>query len=217
MSPAEGVEVLLVRHGQSTANLRGLWQGQIDFPLSGLGRQQAGRVGVALRDREVDAVYSSPLTRAAETARTVAEEVRMPGAVVYLDDLAERRGGVLEGLAWTEFERQSPELARRFFELPDEERWGLLGAESTASALLRAERALGEVRSRHLPGETVVVVSHGGLLGTFFLEVFGPEVPGTRNALGNGSITRLLLEGEHDLRLLELGCVRHLDGLCEAP
>ncbi|MBA2443468.1 MAG: histidine phosphatase family protein [Rubrobacter sp.] len=217
MNPGEGIEVLLVRHGQSAANLRGLWQGQLDFPLSELGRAQAGRVGTVLREQEPSGIYSSPLARAAETARISARVTGYPeGDISYLEDLRERHGGVLEGLTWVEFERDNPELARRFFELPDDERWALLGAESTASAMVRADRALAEVRSRHAPGETVVAVSHGGLLGSFFLEVFGPEAPGTRNPLGNGSITRLLLEGESDLRLLDLGSVRHLDGLCEA-
>jgi broad specificity phosphatase PhoE len=53
-----------VRHGQSTANARGIWQGQMEFPLSKEGRRQATLVGRALAHEPFDGLYSSPLSRA---------------------------------------------------------------------------------------------------------------------------------------------------------
>lgn len=205
-----GVAVLLVRHGHSTANLQGIWQGRLDYPLSDEGRRQACRAGRSLHGTQPARIYTSPLLRAAESARLIAGEIDYPPEEIEpLGDLAERGGGLLEGHTWDEFEALYPERARRFFELPDEERWRYLGAESTASALDRMRRALQTVRGRHEPGETAILVSHGGLLGSFFLEEFGPEVPGEEAALGNGSITRLLLE-DSGPRILGLGDVSHL-------
>ena len=116
---------------------------------------------------------------------------------------------MLEGHTWSGFESRHPGLARRFFELPDEERWEYVGAESTASALERLRRTLGKIPEHHAPGETVIVVSHGGLLGSLFVEEFGPEVPGKEVQLANGSITRLVLE-DHGSRVTGLGDVEHL-------
>lgn len=207
-----GVEAVLVRHGRSTANLKGIWQGRLDHELSPEGREQARRAGRALAGCEVSRIYSSPLARASESARIIAGEIGYPVAEIeHLQDLTERGGGVLEGKTWEEFESQHPERARRFFELPDEERWEYLGAESTATALSRARRALELLRTRHSLGETVVLVSHGGLLGSFFLEDFGPEVPGEEAALSNGSITRLLLS-KSGPRVMGLGDTSHLTG-----
>lgn len=207
-----GVEAVLVRHGRSTANLKGIWQGRLDYELSPEGMEQARRAGRALAGCEVSRVYSSPLSRASESARIIAGEMGYrESEIEHLQDLTERGGGVLEGKTWEEFESKYPERARRFFELPDEKRWEYIGAESTAIALSRARRALERIRLRHSPGETVVVVSHGGLLGSFFLEEFGPEVPGEEAALGNGSITRLLLSGSGP-RVAGLGDTSHLSG-----
>lgn len=207
-----GVEAVLVRHGRSTANLKGTWQGRLDYGLSSEGREQAWRAGRTLAGSEISRIYSSPLARAVESARIVAGELDYTAPEIeYLQDLTERGGGILEGKTWDEFETQYPERARRFFDLPDEERWEYIGAESTASALSRARRALERVRLRHAAGETVVLVSHGGLLGSFFLKEFGPEVPGEEAALGNGSITRIFLT-ESGPRIARLGDTSHLTG-----
>lgn len=205
-----GVEALLARHGQSTANVEGIWQGRMDYGLSDEGRRQALSTGRGLAGIYPARVYSSPLVRAAHSARIIAGEVGYPPEEIeYLEDLTERGGGLLEGHTWSAFESRNPELARRFFELPDEERWEYVGAESTTSALHRIRRALGRIGDRHVSGDSVIVVSHGGLLGSFFLEEFGPEVPGKDAPLANGSITRLILSGS-GTRITGLGDVSHL-------
>src|SRR5215210_5789436 len=61
-------ELILIRHGQSTANASGVWQGQLDFPLSEEGRRQAAAAGQALKGTRISGVYASPLSRAFETA-----------------------------------------------------------------------------------------------------------------------------------------------------
>ena len=70
-------EVLLIRHGQSTANASGVWQGQLDFTLSEEGRLQAAKAGRALKDKEISGIYASPLARAFEDAcRPMNEQIR---------------------------------------------------------------------------------------------------------------------------------------------
>jgi broad specificity phosphatase PhoE len=202
-------ELLLIRHGQSTANAAGIWQGQTEFPLSEEGRIQARKVGKALAGERLDGIYSSPLGRAFETAEIIVRETNFPGAVVPLEGLTERRGGLLEGTTYAEREARNPELVNKFFELPEEERWTLVGAETDEEILHRFERALSDIRARHAAGARLVVVSHGGVMRAFLRDRFGPAVlPGTVRA-ANGSITRIEWVGGRP-RLTELASTQHL-------
>ena len=202
-------ELLLIRHGQSTANAKGIWQGQMEFPLSDEGRIQARKVGKALSGERLVGVYSSPLGRAFETAEIIVKEINFSGAVVPVEGLTERRGGLLEGTTLAERAARDPELTNRFLELPEKERWTLVGAETEEEILHRFERALSDIRSRHAPGARMVVVSHGGVMRAFLRDRFGPEVlPGSVRA-ANASITRIEW-GSGRPRLTELASTRHL-------
>jgi probable phosphoglycerate mutase len=148
--------LLVVRHGQSTWNADGRWQGQADPPLSPLGEEQA-----AAASRTVgpcDAIFASDLERACRTAAIVAATV-LPGgegSVVTDPRLRERHAGDWTGLTRREIEERDPgalAAGRRpsGFE-PDAD----LAARGLA-ALLDCARALA-------PGGTALVVTHGGLI-----------------------------------------------------
>jgi probable phosphoglycerate mutase len=213
-SVGERQEMILVRHGQSTANAGGIWQGQLDFPLSKQGRLEAAAAGRALLGTRISAIYSSPLSRAFETAEIVARETGFPGEVMTLTDLRERHGGVLEGYTWAEQEARSPAFVEKFLALPEEERWAFAGAETDDELLARFDRALATIRSRERPADgSLVVVSHGGFMRAFLRNFFGPEVlPGAERA-PNASITRLLwypAQPTATPQLLELASTKHL-------
>src|ERR671911_195834 len=82
-------EMLLIRHGQSTANASGVWQGQLDFPLSKEGRRQAATAGDALKGTRISGVYTSPLSRAFDTAEIVAREAGFSGEAISMPGLSE--------------------------------------------------------------------------------------------------------------------------------
>ncbi len=204
-------EVILIRHGQSTANASGVWQGQLDFPLSELGRRQAEEAGRALQGVALSAVYASPLSRAFETAGILANAAGYEGEVITVAGLTERHGGLLQGHTWAEQEARDPEFARKFLSVPEEERWALVGAETDQEILSRFEDAISSVLARHAPADRLVVVSHGGVMRAYLRRHFGPEVlPGTTRA-PNASITRLLV-GNNGAgpRLQELASTQHL-------
>lgn len=206
----EPQELLLVRHGQSTANARGIWQGQMEFPLSEEGRRQAALAGRALAREPFDGLYSSPLSRALETAEIIRREAAFTSDPVPVEGLSERRGGVLEGHTWAEQEERNPEFAKKFLAIPEEERWALVGAETDEEVIERFERAISSIRARHPEGSRVVIVSHGGVMRAYLRDLFGPEtLPGTQRA-SNASITRISWSGEHQPRLLELASAEHL-------
>ncbi len=202
-------ELLLVRHGQSTANAKGIWQGQMEFPLSERGRAQADLAGRGLYEEQFEGLYSSPLSRAFETAEIIRDRTGFAGEVVPVDGLSERHGGILEGHTWAEQEQRNPELAKKFLAIPEEERWALVGAETDEEVIARFEEALWSIRALHPGGSRIVVVSHGGVMRAFLRERFGPGVlPGAQRA-ANASITRMQW-GEEGPRLLEVASTAHL-------
>lgn len=207
----ERQELILIRHGQSTANATGVWQGQLDFPLSELGRRQAAEAGRALRGVDIAGTYASPLSRAFETATTVAREAAFEGEIVPLRGLMERHGGVLEGLTWEEQEARDPGFAEKFLALAEEERWSLAGAETDEDILSRFVEALSSARAGHGPNDRLLIVSHGGVMRAFLRDLFGEEIlPGSERA-PNASITRLMWSKDGTPpELLELAATDHL-------
>jgi broad specificity phosphatase PhoE len=183
----------------------------MDFPLSEEGRRQASRAGAGLSGQPFEGLYSSPLSRAFETAEIIRVRTGFAGEVVPLGGLSERRGGILEGHTWVEQEQRNPELAKKFLAMPEEERWALVGAETDEEVIARFEAALGFIRAHHPGGSRLVVVSHGGVMRAYLREHFGPEVlPGTQRA-ANSSITRLQWATDKaSPRLLEVGSTAHL-------
>jgi broad specificity phosphatase PhoE len=146
--------VLLVRHGQSEWNAAGRWQGQADPPLSDLGRRQAHEAARAVG--AVDAVWSSDLQRAAETAAIIAADIGV-GPVVLDPDLRERDAGEYSGLTRDEIEERFPGYLAAHRRPPS---W-----EPDEHLLARALRALHRIAAE-VPGGDVLVVTHGGLVYT---------------------------------------------------
>jgi broad specificity phosphatase PhoE len=203
--------MVLIRHGQSTANASGVWQGQMDFPLSELGRGQAEEAGMALGGAALSGVYASPLSRAFETAEILAQAAGYEGEVIPVAGLTERHGGLLQGHTWAEQEARDPEFAEKFLSVPEEKRWAMVGAETDEEILARFDDAVTMILARHAPGERFVVVSHGGVMRAYLRECFGSGVlPGTIRA-ANASITRLLMDDNGKApKLLELASTGHL-------
>ncbi len=182
----------------------------MEFPLSEEGRRQATLAARALARGPFDGLYSSPLSRAFETAELIRRETVFPREPVPVEGLSERHGGILEGHTWAEQEERNPELARKFLAIPEEERWALVGAETDEQIMERFGRAISSIRDRHPGGSRIVIVSHGGVMRVFLRDLFGPEtLPGTQRA-SNASITRISWAGENPPRLLELASTEHL-------
>lgn len=144
--------LLVVRHGQSTWNADGRWQGQEDPPLSTVGVRQARAAAETMGT--FDVVASSPLERAFTTATIIANEVGI-GPVLTDPDLAERHAGGFQGLTRPQIEERYPGYlaeGRR----PDD--W-----EGDDAVVERAVGALARIAAR-VGGGTALVVSHGGLI-----------------------------------------------------
>jgi broad specificity phosphatase PhoE len=180
----ESISVTFVRHGQSLANQAQRWQGQGDSPLSELGKQQAALLGRRLSGRRFTHVFSSDLTRAADTARAT-------GLAFEVDPmLREFDVGRWEGLTREEVAERYPEEIER---LKDGEDIPLGGGESYAGFAARVDAALSGLRVRLAPGDHALLVCHGGVIATVLAGVLGLRK--TRNwalaRVGNTSVTAL--------------------------
>jgi probable phosphoglycerate mutase len=181
----------------------------MEFPLSEEGRNQAGLAGLALSGESFEGLYSSPLSRAFETASIIRDRSGFAGEVVPVGGLSERHGGILEGHTWEEQERQNPELAEKFLAIPEEERWALVGAETDEEVIWRFGEAISSISASHPDSSRIVIVSHGGVMRAFLRDLFGPDVlPGAQRA-ANASITRIQWN-ETEPRLLEMAATTHL-------
>jgi broad specificity phosphatase PhoE len=147
--------ILLARHGETDWNSERRWQGHADRPLNDAGREQARDLAETLAGRTIDVVYSSDLTRAHETALIVAEQLGLP---VEVDaDLREVDVGDWSGRVHTEIEEIDPAGYRRW----QEGGKGWNGGESYQEMGERVVAAVLRLAARH-PGQTVLIVTHGG-------------------------------------------------------
>jgi probable phosphoglycerate mutase len=147
--------ILLARHGETDWNIERRWQGHADRPLNDAGREQARDLAETLADRAIDVVYSSDLMRAHETALIVAERLGLPVEVDAC--LREVDVGDWSGRVNTQIEEIDPAGYRRW----QEGGKGWNGGESYQEMGERVVAAVLRLAARH-PGQTVLIVTHGG-------------------------------------------------------
>lgn len=185
----------LVRHGQTDWNLARRIQGSTDIPLNETGRADAGAAAAILARGTHQAVYASPLLRAKQTAEIIADELGLAAPIVA-PGMREREFGDGEGLLVEEY------LARYGDWTAD-----VPGAESLDAVGQRAVLALDAIardaRLRSAPvAESIIVVTHGGVLRSLLGHVSGGTLPEAGQMLHNGSVHRFEAS-PNVLRLLE--------------
>lgn len=189
------LEIAVIRHGETAWNQEGRLQGHHDIPLTGRGREQALSVAERLAFERWDAIYSSPLVRAAETADLIAKRCGIP-KVIRDARLIEKHFGLLEGTT-------REERIQKWGEHVD---FALLGAESAESIVDRGMLFLEELVETY-NDHRIVTVTHGGWIRECFQRMFPAQVQGHPF---NTSLSKLhYAEGKWTLRLYN--CTAHLD------
>jgi broad specificity phosphatase PhoE len=177
--------LLLVRHGESTWNVVGRIQGQLDPPLSDRGREQALELAARLRGHRLAAFYCSDLTRARQTAAALAPAVGMEP--VPLAGLREIGLGAWEGKTAEEVCREFPD---DFQAWRRERSWDLIpGGEGACAFERRVAATLRQIEEQH-PWGDVLCVTHGGVIQVALLAVIGRRSTGFFPfAIDNGSLS----------------------------
>jgi broad specificity phosphatase PhoE len=167
----------LVRHGETDWNHELRWQGHSDVPLNERGREQARELADKLSGIRFSAVYASDLSRAAETARIVADRLSLP---VQTDAaLREIDVGSWEGFTLAEIKAQSPDAVNRWDEQGEH---GWESGESHTAMMARVRDAIRSIAARH-EGEEVLVVSHGGPIRALKALAAGLDYPRDRRSV----------------------------------
>ncbi len=209
-------ELILIRHGETDWNRELRFQGQIDVPLNATGLAQARRVAGRLALEAMDALVSSDLQRALQTARAVAELQRPQ---LQLDPrievaLREQHFGLVEGLRVPEIQARHPQAWAQWVRFDAD--FAFAGGESTRqfhARVLAAVRAL----AQHHPQQTLVVVTHGGVLDMVYRSALGLSLSGPReSAIPNAALNRVRVSGE-SIEILDWADTRHLDDLPPQP
>ena len=188
------MRLIIVRHGETVQNVQGVCQGQSEGYLTENGINQAKKLGIRLKDKKIDAVYSSDLIRTVDTAKHIIEY--HPELDLKLDKrLRERNFGSFEG-------KVRPELD--WSNLPDD-------VETDMSMYNRAKDFVDEIYETH-KNQTVLVVSHGGLKRAFYTLFHNLPISeyGSWDSVRNTSVSEFEIseDGNHKIHLLN--CIEHL-------
>jgi len=179
--------LILVRHGETEWNRTGRYQGFARTSLNEHGRWQAEQVARRLANWEIDAIYTSDLPRAYQTAEPIARRLRMPFNTTVA--LRELDVGEWEGLTVPEIQVEHAENWDAC--LVDPIRTRLTGGESFAELAERVEVAFHQWQVQHA-GQVVLAVTHGGPIQVLVCTILGLPLRFRRRLrIGNTSITTL--------------------------
>ncbi len=202
MLETKSYDFVFLRHGESVGNAEERFQGQSDYPLTEAGRRQAQALAQrwAREGLHFDVAITSPLTRARETARIVADALHVP---VEVDPIwMERNAGEIAGLTRKETLERYPNADQR----TPYDAFGDSG-EGDWELFLRAGAAVHQLLKRP-PGQ-YLVVTHGGLLNKIMYALLGIPVQsnftGPSFRFGNTGYARFkYLPARHQWRMLRL-------------
>lgn len=199
----------LIRHGQSAGNAEGRFGGHSPTPLSELGHQQARLTAAALAKEKIEAIYSSDLVRAVQTAKALSEMVDVP--IIQTPAFRERNVGVLEGLTFNESKKRFP---HDYYALVNRSVHHVITkGESYRQLLRRAVRELNRILQIH-EGENIAIFSHTGTICFLTLYLIGAINQHTKQTpwlvTSNCGINRFEIRGQNNVRVLALNDTRHL-------
>ncbi len=176
-------EFYFIRHGRTDWNESGRIQGTTDVPLNDRGREDARKAGEMLKEVPYEIVYSSPLSRAYETALLANIHQK---DIIVMDDLKERSYGSFEGEVITDYVRADQSI----------DTYTGFDGETRTEAALRMKRALMEIIET-TEYEKILITTHGSIVSSFIQLLNGiPEIPLPRGAVKNGSLNRIDYDGE---------------------
>jgi probable phosphoglycerate mutase len=206
MNSFEPTRLIAVRHGETAWNVQTRLQGQLDVPLNERGRVQARHAAAALLHEAPDALYSSDLGRARETAQALAALTGLP---LHEDaGLRERHFGIWQGHTYAEVEAGWPELSELWRKRDPS--FGPPEGETLQGFFERCVATLTRLAQAH-PGQTVVLVAHGGVLDCFYRAATRQALNAPRTwELPNTGINRLLYTGS-GFTVTGWADVQHLD------
>lgn len=209
-------DLILIRHGETDWNRELRFQGQVDVPLNAAGHEQARRVAQRLAAEPLHHLASSDLLRARQTAEPVGTHPLQPMPLVPELDAAlrEQDFGVVDGMRVADIKAQHAAAWAQWIRF--EADYAFEGGESTRAFHARVLAALRALARRH-QGQTLAVVTHGGVLDMVYRTARGLPLSGPRQSeIPNAALNRVRVEGEA-IEILGWADTRHLADLPPQP
>ncbi len=197
---------IIIRHGETVWNVQGIKQGHLDSPLTSIGVRQSEAIARRMSEEIFTHLYTSDLGRAHETAKIIAART---GHKILLDpNLRERNFGIFQGLTDKQVsERHSLEHARHEADKVD---YVIPEGESLRHHHTRSILCLEELAARHA-GQSIAVVTHGGVIDSWFRFVFDIPLNHPRKAkLWNAGLNVIARETDGSWRLHTWGDQSHM-------
>jgi len=187
------MHIYLVRHGETDWNNKFLFQGQTDIPLNKAGMRQAFYIAGELKGRKVDAVISSDLKRAFQTAEIIKKTTGCRAKVFKTAMLRERDYGNMEGKKYEFFRKRQNEFK----------------GERDGKFFSRVNRAFKTIIKKYR-GKDIVIAAHGGVVRQIVSYILGLK-DYKRIRIYNASISEIFYNEEHNaFFLVLLNSVAHL-------
>jgi len=201
------LRLILVRHGETEWNSEARLQGgKSNIPLNERGRKQVRCLGLALQGEKLEAIYSSPLQRALDTAQAISVHHNLKVETDHA--LAEIDMGFIDGLDMAEVKERQKDFWKRWHQ--EDFSVALPGGESLLQVQQRVWGAVQEIIMRHRRG-SVAVVSHSIALKTIITSILGAPLSSLiRFHLGVASISILHIDNDRT-SLVMLNDTCHLD------
>lgn len=194
--------VYLLRHGETTWNADGnRYCGATDVELTPKGRAQALEAGALLRGISFDAIYSSPLKRAFDTALIASG--RKQSEIVVVPELKEASFGNWEGKTRAEFIAEDPELWEAWERSPETTRAG--GTGNTAMEVVTNADSFFKTACQKHPAGTILVVAHNAVNRFYLAYKLGMPLRNYRRIVQeNSAVTRFTLDENCEIMLNQL-------------
>jgi len=185
--------VYFIRHGEAEGNVYHRMHGQYDGPLTAKGREQLSYLKERFLNVPIDAVYSSDLVRAADTAAAVSVPKGLP--IIFDPRLREFDFGIVEDMPWGNAAWEYNEPVRLFHEEPS--KMVIPRGESIFDVRRRTTRAVWDIVEQNR-GKTVAVASHGAALRAMMAALlgYGPDEFAKVPHCGNTAVSKFLFDGD---------------------
>jgi broad specificity phosphatase PhoE len=198
--------VIFIRPGETQWNRLGRWQGQVAIPLNDHGKMQAKRLARFIRPIGLQALYTSDLYRAVETAAVLEEILGFP----FTTDprLRERHIGLWQGLTVDEVQAWYPQAYQSLRSNPDN--YQIEGGESREVVSVRMKAAFDEIVAK--PHDIIGIVSHTTAIRALLDKII-PDANALAMEFSNMSVTSIAKEDGGQWRIVQRNDVTHLEGM----
>lgn len=197
------MKVIIIRHGETIEEVKGILQGHLDGNLSELGEEQVKRVAERLKDEKIDFIYSSDLARVVDTAKEIAK-FHTNSPIKFVKELRERYKGEFQGKRRSDYFIIMLSLFKIFL---DNKR----GIETNKKMYERAKRFLNEIIKKHY-NDNVLFVCHGAVGKALICVITNKpakDIPKIEN-LHNTSVSIYDINENMSHNISLFNCIKHL-------